>query len=68
MENVALIEIVRQEIKDHVRSDDELKKQDALIQSVPGIGAVSSNLILSCGYGKNFLLQLNMIFIIVSFK
>lgn len=48
------IEVVRQEIKDHVRSDDELKKQDALIQSVPGIGAVSSNLILSFMSGKGF--------------
>lgn len=48
------IEVVRQEIKDHVRSDDELKKQDALIQSVPGIGEVSSNLILSFMSGEGF--------------
>nr|WP_223289731.1 IS110 family transposase [Leclercia adecarboxylata]QMV81758.1 Fructokinase [Leclercia adecarboxylata] len=37
-----------------MRSDDELKKQDALIQSVPGIGEVSSNLILSFMSGKGF--------------
>ncbi|WP_313228377.1 IS110 family transposase [Leclercia sp.] len=48
------IEVVRQELKDHVRSDDNLNKQDELIQSVPGIGAVSSYLILSFISGKGF--------------
>lgn len=48
------IEAVRQELHAHIRSHDELKKQDELIQSVPGIGAISSHLILSFISGKEF--------------
>lgn len=48
------IEMVRRAIKDHISRDPELKKQDDLLQSVPGIGAVSASLILSFMAGKEF--------------
>ncbi|WP_336749902.1 IS110 family transposase [Pantoea vagans] len=48
------LEAVRREIKDHVSNDPELKRQDDLLQSVPGIGAISSSLVLSFMAGKEF--------------
>lgn len=48
------IESVRRAIKDHISGDPELKNQDDLLQSVPGIGAVSASLILSFMAGKEF--------------
>lgn len=48
------IDVVRLELKEHVNSSEELKMQDKLIQSIPGIGAISSNLILSFMSGKEF--------------
>ncbi|MEN4834108.1 hypothetical protein [Pantoea vagans] len=40
-------EAVWQEIKDHIMNDPELKMQNDLLHPVPGIGAVSSSLVLS---------------------
>lgn len=48
------IESVRRAIKDHISNNPELKRQDDLLQSVPGIGAVSASLILSFMAGKEF--------------
>lgn len=41
------IEMIRQDIKKHISSNDELKKQEALISSIPGIGSVTGAVILS---------------------
>ncbi|ORM59619.1 IS110 family transposase [Pantoea brenneri] len=48
------IEAVRREIKDHISNDAELKRQDDLLQSIPGIGAISSSMILSFMTSKEF--------------
>lgn len=48
------IESVRRAVKDHISNNPELKRQDDLLQSVPGIGAVSASLILSFMAGKKF--------------
>lgn len=48
------LEAVRREIKDHISNDPELKRQDDLLQSVPGIGAISSSLVLSFMASKEF--------------
>lgn len=48
------IEAVRCEIKEHIKSDAGLKRQDDLLQSVPGIGAISSSLILFFMASKEF--------------
>lgn len=48
------IEAVRCEIKEHIKGDAGLKRQDDLLQSVPGIGAISSSLILSFMASKEF--------------
>ena len=45
---------MRRAIKDHISRDPELRNQDDLLQSVPGIGAVSASLILSFMAGKEF--------------
>ncbi|MDF7663048.1 transposase [Erwiniaceae bacterium L1_54_6] len=46
---------VRREINDHISNDSELRRQDDLLQSVPGIGAISSSLVLSLMASKKFI-------------
>lgn len=48
------IEIIRQEIRKHISNDVELQNQDALICSIPGIGSVTSAVILSFMAGRKF--------------
>lgn len=48
------IEMIRQEIKNHISSNDELRMQEALISSVPGIGSVTGAVILSFMADKKF--------------
>lgn len=48
------IEIIRQEIRKHISNDVELQNQDALICSIPGIGSVTSAVILSFMAGRKY--------------
>ncbi|MEN4527382.1 IS110 family transposase [Pantoea agglomerans] len=48
------IETIRQDIKKHISSNDELRMQEALISSVPGIGSVTGAVILSFMADKKF--------------
>lgn len=48
------LEAVRRQIKDHISNDPELKRQDDLLQSIPGIGSISSSLVLSFMASKEF--------------
>lgn len=48
------IEIIRQEIKKHISSNAELKRKEALISSIPGIGSVTGAVILSFMADKQF--------------
>ncbi|MDD7997456.1 IS110 family transposase [Kosakonia radicincitans] len=48
------IETIRKEIRNHISINSELKRQDALICSVPGIGGVTSAVILSFIVDKKF--------------
>ncbi|QZX98159.1 IS110 family transposase (plasmid) [Pantoea alfalfae] len=48
------IEMIRQDIKKHISSNDELRKQEALISSIPGIGSVTGAVILSFMADKKF--------------
>jgi transposase len=48
------IEMIRQEIKRHISSNEVLRKQEALISSVPGIGSVTGAVILSFMADKQF--------------
>lgn len=48
------IEMIQQEIKKHISSNDELRRQEALISSIPGVGSVTSAVILSFMADKQF--------------
>lgn len=48
------IEVIRQEIKKHISCNDELRRQEALISSIPGIGSVTGAVILSFMADKQF--------------
>ncbi|ECS5287840.1 IS110 family transposase [Salmonella enterica subsp. enterica serovar Durban] len=48
------LESVRRAIKEHISNVPELKKQNDLLLSIPGIGAVSASLILSFMASKEF--------------
>ncbi|HGU1014249.1 transposase [Escherichia coli] len=48
------LESVRRAIKEHISNVPELKKQNDLLLSIPGIGTVSASLILSFMASKEF--------------